>query len=216
MTGISSGSRGLIRDAQTKGAEIVPLMPDGRLPDGGRRILPLTVILNATDNMAVMGEKSSGQCFLSLPTTERDEAIAIINSRDRPLALCRFEHDPGAREAQRQNHIWRCHDQRPMLHFAQDALPFGGIGPSGIGQYHGEYGYRALSKEKPIFDQCGCLEQPPASPYGPFTPPCQFSETASRDHHAEQFRAIHKVCCQTAGRRRAGVRNQRGGSSMSE
>jgi coniferyl-aldehyde dehydrogenase len=163
--------KGLIRDAQTKGAEIVPLMPDGRLPNGGRRILPPTVILNATDNMAVMGEEIFGPVLPVIAYDERDEAIAIINSRDRPLALYWFGTDPGAREAVLAKTIsGGVTINDTMLHFAQDALPFGGIGPSGIGQYHGEYGYRALSKEKPIFDQSriasSSLLHPP---YGPFT-----------------------------------------------
>jgi coniferyl-aldehyde dehydrogenase len=163
--------RGLIRDAQTKGAEIVPLTPDERLPDGGRRILPPTVILNATDNMAVMCEEIFGPVLPVIAYDTRDEAIGFINRRDRPLALYWFGADAGARDTVLVKTIsGGVTINDTMMHFAQDALPFGGIGPSGIGQYHGEYGYRALSKEKPIFTQSrfasSSLLHPP---YGPFT-----------------------------------------------
>jgi aldehyde dehydrogenase (NAD+)/coniferyl-aldehyde dehydrogenase len=83
-----------------------------------------------------------------------DEALAFINARDRPLALYLFDRD--------RQRIARVLDTTiaggvtvndTILHIAQDELPFGGIGPSGMGHYHGSAGFDTFSKLKPVFRQ---------------------------------------------------------------
>jgi aldehyde dehydrogenase (NAD+)/coniferyl-aldehyde dehydrogenase len=88
-------------------------------------------------------------------TYERlDDALAYINKRDRPLALYLFDDD-----RQRIRHVLdhtiaggvTINDT--ILHIAQENLPFGGIGPSGMGHYHGHEGFLTFSKLKPVFYQ---------------------------------------------------------------
>ena len=83
-----------------------------------------------------------------------DEALAFINARDRPLALYLFDRD--------RRRIARVLDETiaggvtvndTILHIAQDELPFGGVGPSGMGHYHGRTGFDTFSKLKPVFHQ---------------------------------------------------------------
>ncbi len=162
----------LIVDAETKGARIIQWVPADECPcpEGGTRILPPTVIVNATSEMAVMQEEIFGPVLPVIPYDTREEAIASINKRDRPLALYWFGTDDGARDeilARTISGGVTINDT--IMHSAPDTLPFGGIGPSGIGHYHGKYGFRALSKEKPVFMQSrfstGSMLYPP---YGPF------------------------------------------------
>jgi acyl-CoA reductase-like NAD-dependent aldehyde dehydrogenase len=89
-----------------------------------------------------------------IPYATLDEAIAFVNARPRPLALYAFSED-------RQT-IDRIVNRTvsggvtvndTMLHVAQDALPFGGVGPSGMGVYHGREGFDALSKLRGVFHQ---------------------------------------------------------------
>ncbi|NBU27144.1 MAG: aldehyde dehydrogenase family protein, partial [Caulobacteraceae bacterium] len=95
-----------------------------------------------------------------------DEAIAFVNARPRPLALYAFGH--------RQGEINRILDHTVsggvtvndvLLHIAQDDLPFGGVGASGIGHYHGREGFETFSKKKPV------LRQSALSATGVFRPP---------------------------------------------
>ena len=88
--------------------------------------------------------------------TYRDlgEAIAYVNARPRPLALYVFDDDPGRIErvlAETVSGGVTVNDT--LLHIAQDELPFGGVGPSGMGHYHGHAGFLALSKQKAVFRQ---------------------------------------------------------------
>ncbi|WP_347341893.1 aldehyde dehydrogenase family protein [Bradyrhizobium ottawaense] len=83
-----------------------------------------------------------------------DEALTFINARDRPLALYWFGNDSA-----KQNKVLAqtisggvCINDA-MVHHLIEKLPFGGVGASGMGHYHGEYGFRTFSKEKPVFFQ---------------------------------------------------------------
>jgi coniferyl-aldehyde dehydrogenase len=89
-----------------------------------------------------------------VPYGALDEAIAYVNARERPLALYWFGQSKAAREqvlAQTISGGVTINDC--MWHFGQEELPFGGVGASGMGAYHGEAGFRAFSKDKPIFHQ---------------------------------------------------------------
>ena len=81
-------------------------------------------------------------------------AIDYVNAHERPLALYWFGEDRGARDrvlAETISGGVTINDT--LLHIAQESLPFGGVGPSGQGAYHGEFGFRQFSKEKPVFIQ---------------------------------------------------------------
>ena len=139
--------KGYIADAEAKGAQLVPLFPG----DQGRR-LAHSLVLNVSDEMKLMQEEIFGPLLPIVPYQRLDEAFAYINDRPRPLALYYFGYDKG--EQQRvlhETHSGGVCLNDTLLHVAQDDLPFGGIGPSGMGHYHGHEGFLTFSKAKAVF-----------------------------------------------------------------
>ncbi|WP_312858641.1 aldehyde dehydrogenase family protein [Rhizobium sp. G21] len=135
-------------------------------PDDANRILPPALILNATKDMAVMREEIFGPLLPILPYDRVEDAISQVNDGERPLALYWFGEDARVRDQVLANTIsGGVTVNDVILHLAQDGLPFGGVGASGYGHYHGEHGFRALSKEKTVFIQsrfgAGGLLYPP-------------------------------------------------------
>lgn len=149
--------RGLIDDARAKGAEIVILNPAGEdFSQQEHRKIPPTLILGATDEMSVMQEEIFGPVLPIRPYTAFEEAIAEINRRPRPLALYYFGEDSAESEALlERTHSGGVTINDVIFHVSMDDLPFGGIGPSGMGAYHGERGFREFSHEKAVLRQTG-------------------------------------------------------------
>ena len=139
--------KGYIADAEAKGAQLVPLFPG----DQGRR-LAHSLVLNVSDEMKLMQEEIFGPLLPIVPYQRLDEAFAYINDRPRPLALYYFGYDKG--EQQRvlhETHSGGVCLNDTLLHVAQDDMPFGGVGPSGMGHYHGHEGFLTFSKAKGVF-----------------------------------------------------------------
>ncbi|MHC5350702.1 coniferyl aldehyde dehydrogenase [Metapseudomonas furukawaii] len=139
--------KGYLADAEAKGAKLVPLFPEGE-----DRRLPHTLVLNATDDMKLMQEEIFGPLLPVVPYRRIDDAFAYINARPRPLALYYF----GYGKAEQQRVLHETHSggvclNDTLLHVAQDDMPFGGIGPSGMGHYHGHEGFLTFSKAKGVF-----------------------------------------------------------------
>jgi len=89
-----------------------------------------------------------------LPYKDLDAAIAYVNQRPRPLALYCFENDPGRRDRVLNETVaGGVTVNDTILHIAQEELPFGGVGPSGMGHYHGIEGFKTFSKQKAVFYQ---------------------------------------------------------------
>ncbi|WP_095109118.1 coniferyl aldehyde dehydrogenase [Pseudomonas sp. Irchel 3E20] len=137
---------GYISDATSKGALLVPLFEQNQ----GRR-LGHSVLLNVSDEMTVMQDEIFGPLLPIVPYSGLDQAFAYINQRPRPLALYYFGYD----KAEQQRVLQETHSggvclNDTLLHVAQDDLPFGGIGPSGMGQYHGHEGFLTFSKAKGV------------------------------------------------------------------
>lgn len=146
--------QGLLRDAEEKGARTVALNPAGENFDPSLRKIPPTLVLGATDDMKIMQEEIFGPLLPVVATKGLDEAIAIVNGRDRPLALYWFGEDGGNRDRVMANTIsGGVTINDTLLHFVQEEQPFGGVGPSGMGAYHGHWGFEAFSKLKPIYVQ---------------------------------------------------------------
>ena len=149
--------RGLISDAKAKGAEIVEINPGNE--DFGQqehRKIPPTLILGATDEMSVMQEEIFGPVLPVRTYASIDDTIAEINARPRPLALYYFGDD----EAESEALLSRTHSggvtiNDVIFHIAMDDLPFGGVGPSGMGAYHGRRGFVEFSHEKAVYRQIG-------------------------------------------------------------
>ncbi|MFW7267143.1 coniferyl aldehyde dehydrogenase [Gluconacetobacter sp. Hr-1-5] len=157
----------LVRDADERGARIVPLgrEPSGR--DEGGRVMTPVLLLDVTPQMAVMQEEIFGPVLPVLTYRTLDEAIAFINDRPRPLALYYFGTQPALQERVLARTIsGDVTINGTLLHYAQDDLPFGGVGASGMGAYHGREGFMALTHPRGIYRRgrwnATALLQPPS------------------------------------------------------
>lgn len=143
---------GLIEDARRKGANVVEI--GATPPAAGIQKLPPTVILGATSDMRVMQEEIFGPILPVIAYKTIDEAIAYVNAKPRPLALYAFSDDRRTVERIFESTTsGNAIVNDTLLHYAQDDLPFGGVGSSGMGAYHGEEGFLALSHAKGVFVQ---------------------------------------------------------------
>lgn len=144
----------LIEDARTKGARVVDM---GVRPEEAQRrphTMAPSAVIGATDGMAIMQQEIFGPALPVLPYRDIDEAIAYINARPRPLALYYFGGDSEARrKVLARTASGNVTLNGTLMHYVQDDLPFGGVGASGMGAYHGIEGFRSLSHAKGIFEQ---------------------------------------------------------------
>jgi coniferyl-aldehyde dehydrogenase len=147
--------RALLVDAETKGAEVVALGPDHpRDADPDTRKLPPSLVLGPKDEMLLMQEEIFGPILPVCTYESIDEAIAYVNDHPRPLALYVFDDDEARVERiLQETTAGGVTVNETMLHFAQSDLPFGGIGPSGMGHYHGREGFQTFSKRTPVLYQ---------------------------------------------------------------
>ena len=139
--------KGLLSDAESKGAKVINLYPEAQ----GRR-LPQAVLLDVNDDMTIMQDEIFGPLLPIVPYDTLEQAFAYINQRPRPLALYYF----GYNKAEQQRVLEQTHSggvclNDTMLHVAQDDMPFGGVGPSGMGHYHGHEGFKTFSHAKGTF-----------------------------------------------------------------
>ena len=140
-------------EARSRGANVIPLLPEAPFDDARHRIAP-HVVVGAPDDCELMQREIFGPVLPLVPYRDLDAVIARINAGPRPLALYPF--------SQRRDRVARL-IQRTMsggvtvndalLHVGQDDLPFGGVGESGMGHYHGEEGFLTFSKLRPLFHQ---------------------------------------------------------------
>jgi coniferyl-aldehyde dehydrogenase len=146
---------GLLDDARAKGAKVVEINPAGEdlRQQPHRRIAP-TLILDPTDDMKVMKEEIFGPLLPVKPYQAVDDAIAYVNAHARPLGLYYFGTDDTERERVLQHTISGGATVNDVLmHVAQEELPFGGIGPSGMGAYHGYDGFCEFSHRRSVYHQ---------------------------------------------------------------
>ncbi len=146
---------GYIDDARAKGAEIIEIKPDGEdLTQQEHRKIAPTLILNPTDDMKVMQEEIFGPVLPVKTYKTLDEATGYINAHDRPLGLYWF----GTDEVEKTRVLETTTSggvtiNDVIMHVAQEELPFGGVGPSGMGSYHGHDGFKEFSHRKAIYTQ---------------------------------------------------------------
>ena len=139
--------QGYLDDARTHGAQVIAL---GDSDPATRRFAP-TLVLDAGDDTKLMQEEIFGPILPIRGYRHLDDAIAHVNANDRPLALYSFSHD----RAQIERILGKTLSggvtvNDTLLHFGISALPFGGVGASGMGAYHGRAGFDAFSKQLPI------------------------------------------------------------------
>ena len=138
-----------LNDATAKGAQAIRVHPEGQ-----EQRLPLTLLRNVTDEMRVMQDEIFGPILPIVSYTSLDDALAYIAQRPRPLALYYFGY---ARDEQQyvlhHSHAGGVCINDTLLHVAQHDLPFGGIGPSGMGHYHAHEGFLTFSHSKAVFSK---------------------------------------------------------------
>jgi coniferyl-aldehyde dehydrogenase len=144
---------GYVDEARQAGVRVVELNPKGESFDGSRK-LPPTVLVEPGDDLAVMQEEIFGPLLPIRTYGSTDDAIRFVNDRPRPLALYVFGRgNAGIERVLDRTVAGGVTVNDVLLHIAQDDLPFGGVGPSGMGHYHGREGFEAFSKKKPVFHQ---------------------------------------------------------------
>jgi coniferyl-aldehyde dehydrogenase len=146
---------GYLDDARTKGADIVEINPAGEdlRQQPHRRVAP-TLILNPTDDMKVMQEEIFGPLLPVKTYQKLDDAIDYVNAHDRPLGLYYFGSDNDERDrVLNRTTSGGASVNDVVMHVAQEELPFGGIGPAGMGAYHGHDGFREFSHRKSVYHQ---------------------------------------------------------------
>lgn len=141
----------LLDEARALGARVVPLHAETVARD---RKLPPFAVFEADDRMALMRDEIFGPLLPVVGYRHLDDAIAYVNARDRPLALYWFGRARADLEAVLARTVSGGVTVNDcLLHVAQEALPFGGVGASGHGRYHGEHGFKTFSHDKPVFVQ---------------------------------------------------------------
>jgi len=146
--------RSLVEDAVLKGAGMLEVNPAREAANEQNRVFPPTFLWNVTDEMAVMREEIFGPVLPVVAYRSLDEAIEYVNARPRPLALYYFDRNSKRVEsvlARTTSGGVTVNDT--LFHIAQNDLPFGGVGPSGMGSYHGFDGFLTFSKKKGVFLQ---------------------------------------------------------------
>jgi coniferyl-aldehyde dehydrogenase len=144
----------LVADAARRGAEVITVAADAAACSQANRVFPPTLLANVRDDMAIMHEEIFGPVLPVVDYETLDEAISYVNARPRPLALYYFDTD-----RRRVNSVLErafaggvtvndC-----IFHVGQPALPFGGVGASGMGRYHGIEGFQAFSNKKGVMLQ---------------------------------------------------------------
>ena len=142
----------LVTDAAAKGARIMQTAKPGDPAWKSKRKFPPTIVVGVTPDMTIMQEEIFGPLLPILGYKDSAEPVSYINKHDRPLALYWFRKDDAARDEVLARTVSGGVTVNDCLfHFTQINQPMGGIGASGTGAYHGEWGFNALSKLKPVF-----------------------------------------------------------------
>lgn len=140
----------ILDDAEQKGAQIIPCGEYN--PEQDARRMPVHIVLNCTPEMRILKEELFGPILPVVSYDSLDDAIAYIQNGERPLALYCFTHDSNERDyILKQTHSGGVTINDWGWHVVNHDAPFGGIGNSGMGTYHGEEGFRELSHAKTIF-----------------------------------------------------------------
>lgn len=138
-----------LQDATEKGAELTPLATSN---ESTPRLMPLQLLTNVTTSMTIMQEEIFGPVLPIIGYKDLEQALQIVHSMPRPLALYLFTHQKSIQQEVLHNtHAGGVCINDTVAHVAQEDLPFGGVGPSGMGQYHAYEGFKTFSHSKAIF-----------------------------------------------------------------
>lgn len=143
----------MLEEARDHGCRVIELGERQALPDGGVKLPPVLVV-DPNEGLAIMREEIFGPWLPIVGVRDFDAALAHVNAGPRPLALYAFTDD-----AERRRRVLETTRSGGVVfndtlwHSAVPALPFGGVGESGMGAYHGEAGFRRFSHERSVFIQ---------------------------------------------------------------
>ena len=149
--------QGLLQDAKDKGAtidEINPANEDFSQQEAFK--IPPTLVMNPSDDMEIMQEEIFGPLLPIKEFTDINETISYVNKNDKPLGLYYFGSDQSE-----ENHVLNKTSSGGVTvndvlgHIQQEDIPFGGVGPSGTGSYHGEEGFKNFSNPRAVYKQIG-------------------------------------------------------------
>lgn len=143
-----------LQEARERGAKIIDLNPEDQPIDPATRKISPTLVIGAEGSMKIMQEEIFGPLLPVIPYRTFEEAIRFVNARPRPLALYFFDQN-----LERINRILyetgsggvTINDT--IFHIAQEELPYGGVGESGMGHVHGREGFETFSNKKGVFFQ---------------------------------------------------------------
>lgn len=147
--------QGLVEDARDKGAEVIEVNPAGEnFKAANQRKMPLTILRGVDDDMSVMQEEIFGPVLPVKTYKAVGEAVDYINEHDRPLGLYYFGEDKAEQEQVLSRTISGGVTTNDVIfHVSMEDLPFGGIGPSGMGSYHAIEGFREFSHARAVYQQ---------------------------------------------------------------
>ena len=144
----------LVDDARSKGAQIIRRDSAHETFTAENRVYPPTLVLGAEDSMRVLQEEIFGPILPIVTYSSFEEAIAFINARPHPLALYYFDQNSSRiKKVLEQTVSGGVTINDCIFHLPQHGLPFGGVGPSGMGAYHGFDGFATFSKKKGVLLQ---------------------------------------------------------------
>jgi coniferyl-aldehyde dehydrogenase len=146
--------RGWLDEARTRGVQVIELATVDPARAQAERLLPPTLVIDPPDDLALMREEIFGPVLPVRGYRTLDQAIAGVAARERPLALYPFSrHREDVERILAGTVAGGVTVNDTLLHFAANGLPFGGVGASGMGAYHGRAGFDAMSKQLPILWQ---------------------------------------------------------------
>ena len=147
--------QGYISDAKEKGADVVEINPSNEdFSQQPHHKIPPTIILNPTEDMQVMQEEIFGPVLPVKTYKDVSETVDYINSKDRPLGLYYFGEDSKEKDYVLDNTTSGGVTVNDVIsHITMEDLPFGGVGPSGMGSYHGHDGFKEFSHAKSVYKQ---------------------------------------------------------------
>lgn len=143
-----------IDDAREKGARIIELNPAGEnWDDGSKQKIPLHLVIDPSDDMRCMQDEIFGPILNVKTYRNLDDCISYINDRPHPLALYYFGSDKKEQQKIIDNTTAGGMTINDVaMHYANDDIPFGGVGDSGMGNYHGHEGFKTFSHAKSVFN----------------------------------------------------------------
>jgi len=163
-------------EARARGADVREINPGGEdlARMTGTHKIPFTLVIDPDDDVRVMREEIFGPILVIKSYRTLDECLAYIDARPRPLGLYLFTDDPLTRRRVLDRTVSGGVTINDVLaHVSDEDLPFGGVGASGIGQYHGHDGFKTFSHARPVFEQSRVNLQRLAGMVPPYGDACE-------------------------------------------